>query len=181
MFTSDIRHKEGKALVIPDWLSRPAGCPVGRAYEVETTTDFENDKFQFKVPDVVKGRIKVESIQKNATSSGEKEHSVAHPSEGDIQAFAPSVNEIVKSRNVTLATPSGKNSATVAPSVEASGTSIEETSFALRKLSCWGLPCIVKCLTPTIPDLYCLPVRGVWLLTFCTMGTTPILKRPFGE
>ena len=35
MFTSDIRHKEGKHLIVPDLLSRPPSCPIGKAYEME--------------------------------------------------------------------------------------------------------------------------------------------------
>ena len=99
MFTSDIRHKEGKALIVPDWLSRPAGCPVGRAYEVETTNDFENDKFQFKLPDI-KGKIKRETIKSSITSA---------PSGDSVKTVAPSIEAFAK------ATPSGKNRQTAAP------------------------------------------------------------------
>ena len=35
MFTSDIRHKPGKDLVVPDLLSRPPEVPIGQAYEIE--------------------------------------------------------------------------------------------------------------------------------------------------
>ena len=35
MFTSDVRYKEGKKILVADWLSRPKGCPIGRAYEME--------------------------------------------------------------------------------------------------------------------------------------------------
>ena len=34
-WTSDVRFKAGKSLVIADWLSRPANCPIGTAYEAE--------------------------------------------------------------------------------------------------------------------------------------------------
>ena len=33
-FTSDIRFKAGKEIPIADWLSRPEGCPIGKAYDV---------------------------------------------------------------------------------------------------------------------------------------------------
>ena len=35
MFTSDVRYKEGKKILVADWLSRPKGCPIGKAYEME--------------------------------------------------------------------------------------------------------------------------------------------------
>ena len=35
MFTSDIRYKEGKDLIVPDLLSRPPECQIGKAYQLE--------------------------------------------------------------------------------------------------------------------------------------------------
>ena len=33
-FTSDLRFKSGKSIPIADWLSRPAACPMGKAYDL---------------------------------------------------------------------------------------------------------------------------------------------------
>ena len=115
MFTSDIRHKEGKNLVVPDWLSRPAGCPIGRAYEIESKNDFEVDRFQFKMP--VKGVIRPETVITH-TPSGEIRHASA-PSIGQIaQMSKPPINgnEPSSGENCQTSAPSvGKNCQTLAP------------------------------------------------------------------
>ena len=81
MFTSDIRHKEGRLLTIPDWLSRPAGCPIGRAYQVETTNDFETDTVQFKMPDL-KGVVKPSSVRQNPATLADKPAIAKTPTPG---------------------------------------------------------------------------------------------------
>ena len=103
MFTSDIRHKAGKDLIVPDWLSRPAGCPIGRAYELEKEDDFDTDKYQFTMP--VKGKIQPDSIVSKAPSSGqsasivsEKEHSrvvsaINSPGGETVQPSAPPIDD----------------------------------------------------------------------------------------
>ena len=45
MFTSDIRHKEGKSLIVPDLLSRPFNCPIGKAYELEEPQETPRNSF----------------------------------------------------------------------------------------------------------------------------------------
>ena len=107
MFTSDIRHKEGKSLVVPDWLSRPAGCPIGRAYRIESENDFENDNVEFKMP--VKGQIvagTLKSTLASTTPSGGNSHTTA-PS--NVQSTYP---------NTSIATPGGENSQAAAPPSE---------------------------------------------------------------
>ena len=49
MFTSDIRHKEGRNLVVPDWLSRPPGVPIGKAYDMSEEFEGEEDDDKGKI------------------------------------------------------------------------------------------------------------------------------------
>ena len=120
MFTSDIRHKEGRLLTVPDLLSRPAGCPVGRAYRIESENDFENDNFQFKVSGSAKGIIKPDSVRQNP-SGGENYQSSAppsgqfSPSGENFQAESPLSNQNQTSIKTTTTTPSGHSNNTTAP------------------------------------------------------------------
>ena len=106
MFTSDIRHKEGKSLVIPDWLSRPAGCPIGRAYRVETENDFETDNVEFKLP--LKGKIVPGTLRSTTASTT--------PSGEIAETTAPSRDSFSSSKNGHTATSGGGKLQPAAPS-----------------------------------------------------------------
>ena len=61
-WTSDIRYKVGKNIPVADWLNRPEGCPIGKAYdvtaeelskiEVEYPNLHENQDIQYGSPDL---------------------------------------------------------------------------------------------------------------------------------
>ena len=46
-WTSDIRFKAGKEIVVADWLSRPPDCPIGTAYESEPNLQTKNEKIEY--------------------------------------------------------------------------------------------------------------------------------------
>ena len=61
-WASCIRYKVGKNIPVADWLNRPEGCPIGKAYdvtaeelskiEVEYPNLHENQDIQYVSPDL---------------------------------------------------------------------------------------------------------------------------------
>ena len=62
-FTSDIRYKEGRKILIADWLSRPSNVPIGKCYDVMKKDEIDEEDVEYVPPEQTLAALQEVAIQ----------------------------------------------------------------------------------------------------------------------
>ena len=98
-FTSDIRFIEGKANIVADWLSRPPGVPLGKAYDIK-----ENEGTEVNISgihlEVIDHRELAKAQEKCQDVKAHKENKVPNTTMAEVE-FSPNNKLYCKMENNT--------------------------------------------------------------------------------